>query len=860
MFKPGDVPVPGYTLLGLLGRGQYGEVWEATGPGGTRLAIKFISLQGNKGRIELKSIQAVKLIRHANLIPINAIWMLDVDGKVLNAEAAAEAMSQSQMPRKTTQTMFEGVAEQANRLGYLVICMAKADGSLEQRLQRSIDAGQSGIDPKELVRYIREAASGLDFLNSPQHLVNGELVGIQHRDVKPANLLLMGDTVVVGDFGVSTTVREFDATMTAVVGSLAFMAPESLSQKTSPTSDQYALAITYYQLRCNQLPYDGTAPLDQIIMVHKEGRLEFKAVSEAEQKVLRRATNISPNDRYESCREFAEALADSLRPAPPVQIVVAKTGFPVVPVVGALAALIGVAAFLIIDPANWFGKTIEPPPPQARSVTLSFVPGGISGDVTVSHADSTQPESKVTVSGFTNLQLFPDDSVSIRTESENPFIGVIEEKYSVVQLEAMNWRIDLPKISLAMVLGEVDRLADENKLNEASAIYAQAAKFEVSLRTPPEAIKLETGDVTHFSVDPTSGTVAFSTREKPQGDSAAIDSVFIVRNENRKLKTDSMPLPESSQSPVESLCFGKNGQELIVVRQLSIERWTIGSGSTTTLPASQAAEPSSRWLKARVSADGNWLAAANFANSVRLWNLNDNSVTGKKMSFELDASIIDLIFSPDNRKLAVVTESTPIRWLDLTSGLELAEPLQQAKTQPDLNGDYILHAIATSTGSLVVATETGFTTGNGFFTTAPDPFGPARTINNGSVSILAGSMNSQRVIVGSDGDPAAMVFDLASEKPLAEIGREKIGSARELGLSSDGNWAVVAGRNGTLGIIDLRQTPGRWIPFQKLEGKNFGFASFSGDTRYLYAVSPGHLHLWDFRRCQMAWDAQLKVK
>src|SRR4051794_38480997 len=44
VYTSGDVPVPGFRLVKRLGRGGFGEVWKATGPGGTEAAIKIINL------------------------------------------------------------------------------------------------------------------------------------------------------------------------------------------------------------------------------------------------------------------------------------------------------------------------------------------------------------------------------------------------------------------------------------------------------------------------------------------------------------------------------------------------------------------------------------------------------------------------------------------------------------------------------------------------------------------------------------------------------------------------------------------------------------------------------------------------
>ena len=48
-YREGSQPIPGYTLVEFLGRGSYGEVWKATGPGGTEVAVKFIALDSQQG-------------------------------------------------------------------------------------------------------------------------------------------------------------------------------------------------------------------------------------------------------------------------------------------------------------------------------------------------------------------------------------------------------------------------------------------------------------------------------------------------------------------------------------------------------------------------------------------------------------------------------------------------------------------------------------------------------------------------------------------------------------------------------------------------------------------------------------------
>src|SRR2546430_1021677 len=60
-YDVGAEPVPGYRLVRFLGRGGFGQVWQAEGPGGVEAALKIISLEGSQGLKEFRAIKPANL-------------------------------------------------------------------------------------------------------------------------------------------------------------------------------------------------------------------------------------------------------------------------------------------------------------------------------------------------------------------------------------------------------------------------------------------------------------------------------------------------------------------------------------------------------------------------------------------------------------------------------------------------------------------------------------------------------------------------------------------------------------------------------------------------------------------------------
>jgi serine/threonine protein kinase len=331
-YSKGDQPVPGFRLMKFLGRGGFGEVWKAIAPGGTEAAIKIISLSGKEGFKEFRAIQRVKLIRHPNLVPIQAFWLKDEHGNVLDDPFADDA----QKIRATRSTVIPIPGQEQTKLAELIIAMGLGDKNLLDRLEECKRDGASGIPVGELLDYMESSAKAIDYLNSPRHDLGAGQVAIQHCDIKPPNIMIVGGAAQVCDFGLARVLGGDIRNSVAAV-SPAYGAPECLKEnKPSHSTDQYSLAISYYELRTGLLPFDDDSYLG-VINAHMNGTLNLSKLGDAERQIIKRATAINPDDRYptslEMVRELREAIEGGLRvPKPrPAAGGAAEAGSEIVP-------------------------------------------------------------------------------------------------------------------------------------------------------------------------------------------------------------------------------------------------------------------------------------------------------------------------------------------------------------------------------------------------------------------------------------------------------------------------------------------------------------------------------------------------
>jgi serine/threonine protein kinase len=226
---------------------------------------------------------------------------------------------------KEVRARFEREADLVARLDHPGIVTVYDRGLEDEQLWISmhyidgIDA--ASVDPRRLpperaVQIIKETADALDYAHG---------MGVLHRDVKPANILLArstggrGERVYLTDFGIAR-LRDDTGHLTQTgtfTATLAYASPEQLTGASlDHRSDQYSLACTLFWLFTGHGPFQATNPAAVI-----QGHLQSPppalssvrpGLPQALDGVLAKAMAKRPDDRFASCSEFAAAAQQAL--------------------------------------------------------------------------------------------------------------------------------------------------------------------------------------------------------------------------------------------------------------------------------------------------------------------------------------------------------------------------------------------------------------------------------------------------------------------------------------------------------------------------------------------------------------------
>jgi eukaryotic-like serine/threonine-protein kinase len=268
--------VPGYEILGELGRGGMGVVYKARQVGLNRIVALKMILAGHVGHDQLAGFRA-----------------------------EAEALAHLQHPH------IVQIFEVGQHHGRPFFSMEFMDGgSLADRTR-----GRPQV-PAEAAQWVEELARAM-------HAAHGR--DLVHLDLKPANVLFGADGALkITDFGLA---RRLDgAGRTAggdVTGTPSYMPPEQAvaqSRDVGSTADVYSLGAILYDLLSGRPPFKAATAADTLQQVLTEDpvplrRLQLQVPRDLETICLQ-CLHKKPADRYATAADLADDLGRFLAGEP----------------------------------------------------------------------------------------------------------------------------------------------------------------------------------------------------------------------------------------------------------------------------------------------------------------------------------------------------------------------------------------------------------------------------------------------------------------------------------------------------------------------------------------------------------------
>ena len=257
-------------------------------------------------------------------------------------------------------------------------------------------------------------------------LAHAHANGVVHRDMKPANLIVLDDgTVKVADFGIARVEKSELTQAGTVMGTPSYMSPEQfMGQTVDGRSDIFSCGVILYQFLTGEKPFTGNTTTIMYKVLREEPLAPSMlnvALPAAFDGVVRKAMAKNPDERYQTAQDFSDAIKAAVagqttdativntstppamaqqtpqsRPSPAPQTGTPSSTKSKVPAL----ALAGVAAALVLGGAGYWVLGNKANTPMAAAKPETGVPAAASAPapavaVAANHEPALEPGTMV---------------------------------------------------------------------------------------------------------------------------------------------------------------------------------------------------------------------------------------------------------------------------------------------------------------------------------------------------------------------------------------------------------------------------------------------------------------------------------
>lgn len=797
-----SLAVPGYEIVGELGRGGMGVVYKARQTSLNRfVALKMILSGAHAGTQQRERFrregEAAAHLKHPNIVQV-----YEVGEHERHPYCALEYVE----GRPLNDVIREGVPPPA------------WSAAIIEELARAVDyAHRRGIVHRDL----KPGNILLENVDSRQQTVDSSPTTTVLPTPNRANSTVyrLLSTVYfpkITDFGLAKRLDEKDShTRTGdILGTPSYMAPEQAAGKSKeigPPADIYALGAILYELLSGVPPFEGQSTWDIVTKVLNQdpmppSRRNAQAPRDLETICLK-CLHKEPAKRYETGLALAEDLHRYLNGEPiearPVGQL--ERGVMWVRRRPGISVLLGTSAALL----------------------LALLIGGWVAALKQAHSNyALEQVNRANHQALVRLNI----TQGLHYVEDEDLIGSLVWFARALALERDDSRESTHRIRLASVLRQCPRL-EQLWFHDASVTH-------ISFSPDAHWVLTSSDDHTVRVWDALTGAPRF---EPLRHDQAVLHAAF--NRDGSRIVTGSADKTAAiwdaltgrrivtlagHEKPVRDAGFSPDGARVVTASADGTARlWDAASGAVIGTPLVHA----SPVVRASFHPDSARVLTCSEDGSARIWRI-ENGTANLERRIKHDGPVHDAIFSPDGSQVATCSEDGSARLWDTATGKPTAAPLRhhgsvlQVAFRPD--GKRLATASADLTAR-VWDCKTGAA------------LAPVLR-HYSAVSSVAFSADGMRIVTGSD-DNTCRLWDAENGRPITPPLLHN-GEVGQVCFSPDGMRIATAAEDTTARIYELE--PGETaIPTLQHAGPVLQASFDSTGARVLTASDDGIAHIWD---------------